>query len=123
MSLKDITCPVYLLAGEEDDITPKEQVFDAEKYLGTLKERIVKTVVPGGHIGLFMGTKTLAENWPGIAEWIGTSHRLKIDAAGAILLTGATGNGSRSRDRRPLDDISVVERMSFVMKNGEVMRQ
>ncbi len=77
LSLKDITCPVYLLAGEEDDITPKEQVFDAEKYLGTLKEQIVKTVVPGGHIGLFMGTKTLAENWPGIAEWIGTSHRLK----------------------------------------------
>ncbi len=77
LSLKDITCPVYLLAGEEDDITPKEQVFDAEKYLGTLKEQIVKTVVPGGHIGLFMGTKTLAENWPGIAEWIGTSNRLK----------------------------------------------
>jgi polyhydroxyalkanoate depolymerase len=77
LSLKDITCPVYLLAGEEDDITPKEQVFDAEKYLGTLKEQIVKTVVPGGHIGLFMGTKTLAENWPGIAEWIGTPHRLK----------------------------------------------
>ncbi len=77
LSLKDITCPVYLLAGEEDDITPKEQVFDAEKYLGTLKEQIVKTVVPGGHIGLFMGTKTLAENWPGIAEWIGTSHRPK----------------------------------------------
>ncbi len=77
LSLKDITCPVYLLAGEEDDITPKEQVFDAEKYLGTLEEQIVKTVVPGGHIGLFMGTKTLAENWPGIAEWIGTSHRLK----------------------------------------------
>ena len=70
LSLDDITCPVYLLAGDADDITPKEQVFDAEKYLGTPKQRIVKKLVPGGHIGLFMGTKTLAESWPEVAEWI-----------------------------------------------------
>src|SRR5271165_1006549 len=71
LSLKDIRCPVYLLAGDRDDITPKEQVFDAEKYLGTRKEQIVETLAPGGHIGLFMGTKTLAQSWPAIAEWIG----------------------------------------------------
>jgi poly(3-hydroxybutyrate) depolymerase len=35
LSLKDITVPVYMLAGEADDITPTAQVFDAEKYLGT----------------------------------------------------------------------------------------
>ena len=72
LSLKDITCPVYLLAGDDDDITPKEQVFDAEKYLGTHKNHIVKKLVSGGHIGLFMGTKTLEESWPAIAEWIRT---------------------------------------------------
>jgi len=72
LSLKEITCPVYLLAGDDDDITPKEQVFDAEKYLGTHKNHIVKKLVSGGHIGLFMGTKTLEESWPGIAEWIRT---------------------------------------------------
>jgi poly(3-hydroxyalkanoate) synthetase len=70
LSLKDITCPVYLLAGDADDITPKEQVFDAEKYLGTPKDKIIKTLAPGGHIGLFMGSKTLAEYWPQIAQWI-----------------------------------------------------
>ncbi len=61
---------MYLLAGEGDDITPKEQVFDAEKYLGTPKHKIIKTLAPGGHIGLFMGTRTLAEYWPQIARWI-----------------------------------------------------
>jgi len=71
LSLKDITCPVYLMAGDADDITPKEQVFDAEKYLGARKEQIVETLAPGGHIGLFMGTKTLAQSWPSIAKWIG----------------------------------------------------
>jgi poly(3-hydroxyalkanoate) synthetase len=70
LTLKDITCPVYLLAGESDEITTREQVFDAEKYLGTPKNQIEKKLVPGGHIGLFMGSRTLKEAWPGIARWI-----------------------------------------------------
>ena len=70
LDLHDVTCPVYLLAGAQDDITPKEQVFDARKYLGTPKTRIDKALVPGGHIGLFMGKRTLSEHWPAIARWI-----------------------------------------------------
>jgi len=70
LDLKDITCPVYLLAGETDDITTKEQVFDAETYLGTPKDMIEKKLVPGGHIGLFMGSRTLHDAWPEIARWI-----------------------------------------------------
>jgi polyhydroxyalkanoate depolymerase len=70
LNLKDITCPVYLLAGATDDITAKEQVFDAEKYLGTPERKIEKRLVPGGHIGLFMGSRTLHEVWPAIARWI-----------------------------------------------------
>ncbi|MGA8652214.1 MAG: alpha/beta fold hydrolase [Xanthobacteraceae bacterium] len=42
LNLRDIVCPAYLLAGDTDDITTKEQVFDAEKYLGTPKQRIEK---------------------------------------------------------------------------------
>ncbi len=70
LNLRDIVCPVYLLAGESDDITTKEQVFDAERYLGTTKDKIEKKLVPGGHIGLFMGSRTLHEAWPAIARWI-----------------------------------------------------
>ena len=70
LNLKAITCPVYLLAGESDDITTTEQVFDAENYLGTRKGRIEKKLVPGGHIGLFMGSRTLKETWPTIARWL-----------------------------------------------------
>ncbi len=70
LSLKDIACPVFLLAGDADDITPVAQVFHAEKLLGTPKHQIVKMLAPGGHIGLFMGTKTLEECWPRIALWI-----------------------------------------------------
>jgi poly(3-hydroxybutyrate) depolymerase len=70
LTLKDIKCPVYLLAGENDDITPKEQVFNTEKRVGTKKSGIVKDLASGGHIGLFMGSKPLKENWPKISEWI-----------------------------------------------------
>jgi poly(3-hydroxyalkanoate) synthetase len=70
LDLRDITCPVYLLAGAGDDITTSEQVLDAVKYLGTPKDQIVRETVPGGHIGLFMGARTLKEHWPKIARWI-----------------------------------------------------
>ncbi len=77
LSLGDIKCPVYLLAGEMDDLTPKEQVFNSAEHLGTEKSEIVKDIANGGHIGLFMGTKPLTENWPRIAEWI-ESHSERL---------------------------------------------
>jgi poly(3-hydroxyalkanoate) synthetase len=71
IELRNITCPVYLLAGDRDDITPPEQVFGAEALLGTPKEKIVKRLAPGGHVGLFMGSSTLRDVWPDVAQWIG----------------------------------------------------
>jgi|SRR5208283_1299586 len=62
--------PLYLLAGESDDITTSEQVFAAENLVGTPKGRIEKKLDPGGHIGLFMGSRTLTETWPTIARWL-----------------------------------------------------
>lgn len=70
LRLDDITCPTYPLAGETGDITTKEQVLDAAKYLGTPKDKIESKLVPGGHIGLFMGSLTLKVDWPVIARWI-----------------------------------------------------
>ncbi|MHB1667434.1 MAG: alpha/beta fold hydrolase [Thiomonas sp.] len=70
LDLKTITCPLYLLAGESDDITGHEQVFAAEHLMGTSEAHIHKRMVPGGHVGLFMGARTLKEAWPEIAAWI-----------------------------------------------------
>jgi polyhydroxyalkanoate depolymerase len=70
LDLRNIVCPAYLLAGAADDITTPEQVLNAANYLGTPKDRIVQKTVPGGHIGLFMGARTLSEHWPEIARWI-----------------------------------------------------
>ena len=70
ISLKDIKVPLYLLAGASDDITTKEQVFNAEELVGTPRHEIVKKLTPGGHIGLFMGSRTLQHVWPEIGAWI-----------------------------------------------------
>ena len=66
-----ITCPLYLLAGTTDDITPADQVFNATKFFGTPADMVVKELTTGGHIGLFMGSHALKENWPKIAAWLG----------------------------------------------------
>jgi polyhydroxyalkanoate depolymerase len=70
LNLKDITCPIYLLAGADDDITTPEQVMSAKNHVGTPKDKIAEKIAPGGHIGLFMGSRTLKESWPEIAKWI-----------------------------------------------------
>jgi poly(3-hydroxybutyrate) depolymerase len=70
IGLGDIVCPTFLMAGEGDDITPSPQVFEAERSLGTATSKIVKKLVPGGHIGLFMGAKTLKDHWPVVGKWI-----------------------------------------------------
>lgn len=75
IDLSAIMCPVYLLAGEADDITTPEQVLDAAKYIGSPKDNVVQKTVPGGHIGLFMGGRTLKNNWPEIARWIRVAAR------------------------------------------------
>ena len=70
LSPKDIKVPLYLLAGDADDITTREQVFEAAHLVGTPQSAIVRRVTPGGHIGLFMGSKTLSEAWPAIGHWM-----------------------------------------------------
>ena len=46
LSLRNILCPAYLLAGADDDITTPEQVLDAAKYIGTPNDGIVQKTVP-----------------------------------------------------------------------------
>jgi len=89
---KSITIPVYLIAGDSDDITPKEQVFGAAPLLGTTASSIATREVPGGHIGLFMGTRTLADVWPGVGHWIRDIDR------------GLARRPARSRVLDPADD-------------------
>lgn len=62
VDLKQITCPVTLLAGKKDEITPPVQLFNATNYLGSTDIRMY--LVDAGHIGLFMSHNALMNFWP-----------------------------------------------------------
>ena len=70
LDLRAVHCPLYLLGGEADDITRPEQVFAAAELMGTEAAQVTRATVPGGHVGLFMGARTLRETWPQIASWL-----------------------------------------------------
>jgi len=64
VQLSAIDCPLNLLAGASDHITPPSQVFALAQYASTPATAVVQRTAPGGHLGLFMGREALSEHWP-----------------------------------------------------------
>jgi poly(3-hydroxyalkanoate) synthetase len=83
LDLNAIRCPIYLLGGRRDEITPPEQVFNAARLVGTPKGDIEQVTVDGGHIGLFMGREVLEKNWADIARWLAGAERVNPEGHGA----------------------------------------
>jgi poly(3-hydroxybutyrate) depolymerase len=63
VDLGRITCPLYLLAGATDHITPAPQVYALADYAGTTPDAISQRLTTGGHLGLFMGHEALHNHW------------------------------------------------------------
>jgi poly(3-hydroxyalkanoate) synthetase len=68
VDLSAIDCPIFLLAGSKDHITPPEQVWALADLVSTPAEHISRELVDAGHLGLFMGRAALHEHWRPIAE-------------------------------------------------------
>lgn len=65
-----ITCPLFLLAGAGDHITPAPQLFAAASAVGTPAADITMRTAAGGHLGLFMGRDALRDDWPVLMEQV-----------------------------------------------------
>ncbi|MEA2211395.1 MAG: hypothetical protein QOF83_1343 [Solirubrobacteraceae bacterium] len=72
VALDRIECPLNLLGGATDHITPPEQVFALADYAGTRPEEIVRDTTAGGHLGLFMGREALSAHWPSLLASVRT---------------------------------------------------
>ena len=70
VDLRRLEQPLFLLAGERDEIAPPAQVFAAASLAGARKSDTATALAPCGHLALFMGRRTLANEWPRIARWL-----------------------------------------------------
>ncbi len=92
--LSAITCPLFLLAGSTDHITPAPQLFAAADAVATPRDQITLRTAGGGHLGLFMGRDALREDWPPLLDAV---YALSAhddgpagDAAAAVVDPGRT---------------------------------
>jgi poly(3-hydroxyalkanoate) synthetase len=78
IDLKDVKSPIFLLAGLDDDVVPAVQALATAGLIGTPPAFVAAASEPSNHLGLFIGAKTHAHAWPGVAKW------LRSDLAGAM---------------------------------------
>lgn len=83
VDLGAIDCPLYLLAGEADHITPPPQVFALADAASTPARHVTKRTTGGGHLGLFMGREALREAWPPMLADIEKRSRRRAGGGGA----------------------------------------
>lgn len=65
-----IDCPLLLLAGSSDHITPAPQLFAAAEKVGTPAADVTYRTASAGHLGLFMGRDALRHDWPVLMETV-----------------------------------------------------
>ena len=81
VDLGALHCPLFLLGGATDHITPPVQVFRAADAVSTPTDRIWKRTAPGGHLGLFMGNQALREEWPPIMTEVARFSGVAVENA------------------------------------------
>jgi poly(3-hydroxybutyrate) depolymerase len=64
VDLGRISCPINMMAGAADHITPPAQVFALADHVSTPPENMLARTTNGGHLGLFMGNEALRDHWP-----------------------------------------------------------
>jgi len=84
IDLAAVRVPVFLLAGADDIVVPRDQAFATAGLLGTPPTWIQRACEPCGHLSLFMGRNALGHSWRRIARWlqadIGDSAGTRISA-------------------------------------------
>ena len=70
IDLAEVRVPVFLLAGADDIVVPRDQAFATAPLLGTRPAWLERACEPCGHLSLFMGRGALSHSWRRIARWL-----------------------------------------------------
>ncbi len=68
VQLSEIRCPLALVMGSRDHITPPAQTRAVLEY--ARPERVLELEIPAGHVGTFMAKGPLRDHWPGVLAWL-----------------------------------------------------
>jgi poly(3-hydroxybutyrate) depolymerase len=68
VQLSEIRCPLALVMGSRDHITPPAQTRAILEH--ARPERVLELEIPAGHVGTFMGKGPLRDHWPGVLAWL-----------------------------------------------------
>jgi polyhydroxyalkanoate synthase subunit PhaC len=67
VDLRELDQPLLLLVGETDAIAPPPQALAVRALVSGPVETLS---APCGHLALFLGRRTLAQQWPRVAAWL-----------------------------------------------------
>jgi poly(3-hydroxyalkanoate) synthetase len=70
IDLAEVRVPVFLLAGADDIVVPRDQAFATAGLLGTRPAWLERACEPCGHLSLFMGRHALGHSWRRISRWL-----------------------------------------------------
>jgi poly(3-hydroxyalkanoate) synthetase len=70
IDLAEVRVPVFLLAGADDIVVPRDQAFATAGLLGTQPAWLEQACEPCGHLSLFMGRSALGRSWRRVARWL-----------------------------------------------------
>jgi poly(3-hydroxybutyrate) depolymerase len=83
VDLTRIECPVNLIAGAKDHITPPDQVYALADVVSTPEKRIRRRLSDGGHLGLFMSHEALQTHWPPVLRHVYEHSQTAAVASGS----------------------------------------
>lgn len=76
INLATVRAPIFILAARDDELVAPEQLFAAERLVGTPSHDIRMVTADCRHLGLFMGKQVLQDIWPDIVQWLSTPPAL-----------------------------------------------
>ncbi|NMB76748.1 MAG: alpha/beta fold hydrolase [Myxococcales bacterium] len=68
VELARVACPLALVAGSRDHITPPPQLWAMEH--AARSRHVLREEIPAGHVGTFMGRVAIEKHWPRIFRWL-----------------------------------------------------
>lgn len=70
LDLSTLRTPLFLIAGERDEVTPAEQLLAVRRLVGTAPDQIETAQAGGAHLSLFMGARNHQTVWKEAARWL-----------------------------------------------------